>query len=86
MRERFDVPQLQFIQFKDGTFGSMYEPAAYNSSFCAPPGDSSSPSRFIRLAMLNLAAGLRGWPMDEGFSPNGSFAGALPSKVCKGCH
>ncbi len=75
------MPQLPFMRFKNGTAGSTYEPVAYNSSFFAPPGDSSSQSRFIRLAMLNSAAALRGWPLDVGFSPNGTHASQYPSKV-----
>ena len=73
------MPQAQFVSFQNGT--DTHQLARFNSTFFAPPGDSSSESRFIRLAMLNLAAGLRGWPMDEGFSPNGTFAGGYPAKV-----
>jgi hypothetical protein len=61
--------------------GSDHEPNNYNSTFYAPPGDYSSESRFLRLAMLNAVAGLRDWPLNDTYSPNGTYAGPYPSKV-----
>ncbi|CAL8465713.1 g5249 [Coccomyxa elongata] len=72
MNNRMQVPQIQFQRFREGTF----KPVHYNSTFYAPPGDHSSQSRFIRLAMLNQVAGLRSWPQNASWSPNG----AGPSK------
>ncbi|CAK0734844.1 hypothetical protein CVIRNUC_000491 [Coccomyxa viridis] len=68
MQSRFQVPQTAFQRFLPGTF----DPVHYNSTFYAPPGDHSSQSRFIRLAMLNQVAGLRGWPDDQAWAPMGS--------------
>ncbi|CAL5225485.1 g8310 [Coccomyxa viridis] len=68
MKSRFEVPQTAYQRFHPGTFA----PVHYNSTFYAPPGDHSSQSRFIRLAMLNQVAGLRSWPEKEGWVPQGS--------------
>ncbi|BDA51598.1 probable choloylglycine hydrolase [Coccomyxa sp. Obi] len=66
LNNRMQVPQIQFQRFREGTF----KPVHYNSTFYAPPGDHSSQSRFIRLAMLNRVAGLRSWPTDQSWSPD----------------
>lgn len=66
LKDRMQVPQIHFQRFREGTV----EPVHYNSTFYAPPGDHSSQSRFIRLAMLNQVAGLRSWPRNASWSPN----------------
>ena len=74
------MPQAQFVSFQDGT--DSHQLARFQLHLLrGRPATGSSESRFIRLAMLNLAAGLRGWPLDQEFSPNGTFAGGGPSKV-----